>query len=237
MAEHMWKNILEAEEVDEQRLKVLGRILRPRTVRQVEAGVELTRFVREDGVTPDNYPLLLELLANGDYNIVEAMVGDSDPTALFLGLESNPYIIRTLIEIMYAYAPGQLHQYVFEVALGVLLNTYREPKVGLRKYRLSHEELNAIAKNLDESRGQDSTPNREILDFLGDIGDMVLEGLSEEEEYEGLVNHAIGLRNAFLDPNQRLQERIPELLVQRQQHRDEEIQVRNTRPPQGGDGE
>jgi hypothetical protein len=237
MAEHMWKNILEEEEVDTERLKVLDAILQPQTQRQVEAGVELTKYVKQDGVNPDNYPLLLELLRNGNHSIVEAMVGDSDPNLLFLGLESNPYIIRTFFEIMYAHAPGELHPQVFEVALGVLLSTYRDPKVGLRKYALSEEELNAIAKNLDESRSQEEAPNRQILDFLGDLGDMVLEGLSEQEQYEELVNHAIDLRNAFMDPNQSLREQIPELLVERGQYGQGQLRPRGTRTPEGGESE
>jgi hypothetical protein len=237
MADQAWKNILEEEEVDTERLKVLNRILRPETQRQVEAGVELTKYIKEDGVNPDNYPLLLELLKNGNHSIVEAMVGDSDPNLLFLGLESNPYIIRTFFEIMYRYAPGELHPLVFEVALGVLLSTYRDPKVGLRKYKVSEEELNAIAKNLDEEKGQEDSTNRQILDFLGDIGDMVLEGLSEQQEYEELVNHAVDLRNAFFDPQQSLQEQIPELLVRRGEYLSANMSPRGTRTPEGGESE
>jgi|SRR6056297_404862 len=237
MAEHMWKNILEDEEVDKLRLEVLDKMFRPRTVKQVEAAVELTKFIKTDGVNPDNYPVLLELLKNGNHSIVEAMVGNTDPNLLFMGLETNPYIIKTFFKIMYNHAPGELHPYVFEIVLGVLLNTYRDPKVGLRKYRLSEEELNAIAKNLDESAGQEQETNRQILDFLGDLGDMVLEGLQEQKEYRELVNHSISLRNAFMDPNESLKEVIPELLVEKREYSQQALEPRSTRTPGGGESE
>ncbi|MFO7850208.1 MAG: hypothetical protein R6V67_09635 [Spirochaetia bacterium] len=237
MAEHMWKNILEKEEVDELRLEVLEKVFRPRTRRQVEAGVEFTKYIKRDGVNSDNYPILLELLRNGNHAIVEAMVGETDPNLLFLGVETNPYIIRTFFEIMYRHAPGQLHPLVFEIALGVLLETYSQPKEGLRKYRLSKEELNAIAKNLDEEKGQEERPNRQILDFLGDIADMVLEGLEEKEEYKDLVDHAIDVRNAFLDPGESMSEKIPELLIRREEVSDNGLEPRGTRTPEGGESE
>jgi len=126
---------------------------------------------------------------------------------------------------------------VFEVALGVLLNTYRDPKAGLQKYKLSEEELNAIAKNLNEEESQEEPTNRQILDLLGDIGDMVLEGLREKDEYEEMVNHAIRLRNAFMDPNQNLEDEIPQLLTQRSQYSADNLNPRSTRTPEGGESE
>ena len=237
MNEHVWQNIIEDSEVDKLRLEMLEKVFHPSTQKQVEAGVEFTRFVKTDNVNPDNYPLFLEMLRCGNHAIVQAMVAGGDPNLFFLAVESNPYMIRTLFEIMYDFAPGELDPLVFGIALGVLLKTYSKPKVGLQKYLLSMEELNAIAKNLNEDAGQDDPLNRQILDFLGDIGDMVIEGLWEKEAYGELVNHAVDLRNAFLDPHQNLADTIPELLVQKQQYEEDHLRPRKTRKPNGGGSE
>ncbi|THB67457.1 MAG: hypothetical protein D6B26_01580 [Spirochaetaceae bacterium] len=237
MNEHVWQNIIEDSEVDKLRLEVLAKVFHPKTQRQVEAGMEFSRFVKLDKVNPDNYPLFLEFLRSGNHAIVQAMVGGEDPNLFFLGVESNPYMIRSLFEVMYDFAPGQLDPLVFGVALGVLLKTYANPKVGLLKYKLSMEELNAIAKNLNEDAGQEDPLNRQILDFLGDIGDMVIEGLWEKDEYGEIATHAIDLRNAFLDPRQNLADKIPELLVRKQQYVDDNLRPRKTQKPTGGGSE
>ena len=225
---------MEKEEVDKLRIAVLDGIFAAKSQRAVEAAVEFTRFTVLDKVNPDNYPIFLELMKNGNHSVIEAMVGDMDPNLLFNEVESNEYIIRTIFEIMKAYQPGELNPKLFGIALGVLLSTYIEPKVGLKKYRVTVEDLNAVAKNLDKSKGQHDQINRQILDFLGELGDIVLETMENNEGFFEVVNQAVDLRNAFFDPFKDLSDKIPELLVAQRDFRENLISPRKARPRKSG---
>lgn len=223
-----WYNVISEQELIKLRLMAIDTLLRVEDVYATEAAIEFAKYLNKVGVTPDNYPLFIEVMKNGNPHVLEALVGKNDPFVFFDKIETSPYMIREFVQILYDFKPGGLHPKLLLLVMGVLLRTYIDPIAGFRKYQISISELNAIGKNLDKSKDQDNDLNRKILDFFGEIGDII--NVSNDPALELIANHAVNIRNVFLDPTQNLAERIPELLVQRTNYLDEAVSPRPTRP-------
>lgn len=223
-----WKNIIGEDELRKLRLEAINRILKVEDGHAVEAAVEFAKYMHHVGLNPDNYPLFIEVMKNGNPFVLEALIGEDEPFTYFDNVETSPYMVAEFIKILYDFNPGALHEKLLMLVMGVLLRTYKNPIAGYKKYQVSIDELNAIGKNLHPERDQDDQLNRKILDFFAEIGDII--NVSNDEALETIANHAINIRNVFLDPTQKLAEKIPELLVQRVEYLDGAIPPRNTKP-------
>jgi len=223
-----WKNVITQEELTKLRLEAIDLIIRADEPHRVEAAMEFSRYLNFIGLNPDNYPLFIEVMKNGNPHVLEALIGDKDPFTYFDVVETSAYMVHEFINILYEFQPGALHQKLLYLIMGVLLRTYIDPIAGYKKYQISIDELNAIGKNLDTEKDQNDPLNRRILDFFGEIGDII--NVSNDPALELIANHAINIRNVFLDPTQKLADKIPELLVQRVKYLDGAIPPRKTKP-------
>jgi hypothetical protein len=223
-----WKNILTEKELDELRLEAIDMVIRADNPYAVSACVELANYLHYVGIHPENYPLFIELMKNGNPYVLEALVGEDDPYHYFDVIETSPYMIHELMQILYDFQPGALHEKLLLLVLGVLIRTYVDPIAGYKKYQLSMSELNAVGKNLNDAKGQDDDLNRKILDFFGEIGDLI--NVTSDPKLEEIANHSVNIRNVFLDPTQTMAEKIPELLVQRVEYLDGAIPPRQKTP-------
>lgn len=222
-------NSVSETEVRNLRIAALDKIIACEEPREVEACIEYARFLNTVKVHPDNYMLVMEIMNNGNHHVIESLVGDDDPVHFFDEVETSPYMIHEFLQTLYRYQPGALHPKMLKVLFGVLIRGYKEPLSGFRKYQLSREDINAVGKNLDESKGQDEEVNRQILEFLAEIGEMKNRGLGFEEE---IASHAINIRNAFLDPRERLWNKIPELLVERVAYEEQSVNPGEQKAPE-----
>ncbi|WP_028975079.1 hypothetical protein [Spirochaeta cellobiosiphila] len=223
-----WKNVISEEELVKLRLEAIDYIIRADEPHRVDAAIEFAKYLNYVGLNPDNYPLFIEIMENGNPHVLEALIGQKDPFTYFDVVETSPYMIHEFVQILYQFQPGALHEKLVLLVMGVLLRTYIDPIAGYKKYQISMDELNAIGKNLDPEKDQNDPLNRKILDFFGEIGDII--NVSNDEALELIANHAINIRNVFLDPTQKLSDKIPELLVQRVKYLDGAVPPRKTKP-------
>lgn len=224
-----WTKIFGKEELYEMRVNSVTRFLQCETPQAVEASMELARYLNQKGLNSQNYPMVLELLREENFNVVDALLGDEDPFEYFTKVQTGPYIIDFALRMLDKYAPGRMYEKTLGIIFGIFYRTYHDAKQGYKLYKLTTEHLNSIGKNLDKEKGQQDPINRFILNILGDIGKN--KSINEEDPtVDQLAAHAIDIRNAFFDKKLTLGSVIPRNLLQREDFRQSTIMPRDVVP-------
>lgn len=206
--------------------KMLQGIMACRSVEAVEAAVTYARFLSSSGITPENYPVFLQMLEIENHWVIDALIGDRDPFLLLSPVQPNRFIVGRLLAMMTRWHKGGIYDKNLSVILGVLQSVYSSARDGYRIYPLSIADCNAVGKHLDKSKGQDDPLNRAILELMEKISQLEDAGDSEMEE---VAIHAAAIRNAFFDDRKRMEEIIPPVLLVSAPGRDQ-ISPRRAQP-------
>ncbi len=190
--------------------KMLQGIFACRTAEAVEAAITFARFLSTSGITPENYPVFLQMLEVENHWVIDALIGDRDPFLLLSSVQPNRFIVSRLLAMMTRWHKGGIYHKNLSVILGVLQSVYSSARDGYRIYSLTIADLNAVGKHLDKQKGQDDPLNRAILELLEKI--TVLEDAGDPEMEEVAV-HASRIRNAFFDDRKKMDEIIPPVLL------------------------
>jgi hypothetical protein len=224
-----WTSIFTEEELFKMRINAVTVFLHCQSPQAVEASIELAKSLNAKDLDSQNYPLALELLREGNFNVVDALLADEDPFKYFTKVQTGPYIIDFALRTLDAYQPGAIYDKTLQVIFGILYRIYHSPKEGYQLYKLSLEHLNSIGKFLDKSKGQRDPINRFILDILADIGGF--KSINDEDpEVDRLAAHAINIRNAFFDRTLEMSEIIPANLLVREDYRKTAVMPRDVVP-------
>lgn len=224
-----WTKIFNEDELYEMRVNAVTRFLQCETPRAVESSMELARYLNQKGLDSQNYPLVLELLREENFNVIEALLSGEDPFEYFTKVQTGPYIIDFALQMLDKYPPGRMYEKTLSIIFGIFYRTYHDAKQGYKLYQLTTEHLNSIGKNLDKEKGQQDPNNRFILNILADIGKY--KSINEEApEIDRLAAHAIDIRNAFFDKRLTLGSVIPKNLLQREDYRKTTIMPRDVVP-------
>jgi hypothetical protein len=209
--------------------KLLQGVLGCRSQEAVEAALTYARFLNMVGITPENYPVFLQMLEIENHWVIDELIGSRDPFLLLSSVQPNRYIVSRVLAMLMSWQRGGIYQKNLSMILGVLQSVYSSARDGYRIYPLRIADLNAIGKHLNKEKGQDDPLNRAILDLFNHIAD--LEG-ADDEAMEEIAIHAAAIRNAFFDDTKRMEGVIPPvLLVSGRKH--EEIAPRQERPFDG----
>ncbi|MGF1469813.1 MAG: hypothetical protein ACFCGT_27120 [Sandaracinaceae bacterium] len=181
-----------------------------RTTEAVEASITYARFLSTVGITPENYPVFLQMLEIENHWVIDALIGDRDPFLLLSSVQPNEYIVSRIFAMMMRWHKGSIYDKNLYVILGVLQSVYSSPKAGYRIYKLTISDVNAIGKHLDKEKGQDEPLNRAILEVLEKISELEE---ADDAEMEETAAHARAVRNAFFDDRKRLEDVIPPVLL------------------------
>ena len=224
-----WTTIFSDDELYAMRINAVSRFLQCETPQAVESSMELARYLNRKGLNSQNYPLVLELLREENFNVIEALLEGEDPFEYFSKVQTGPYIIDFALRMLDKYAPARMYEKTLAVIFGIFYRTYHDAKQGYKLYKLTTEHLNSIGKNLDKEKGQKDPINRFILDILGDIGKYKsING--EDEEVDRLAAHAVGIRNAFFDRKLSMGSVIPKELLPREDYRLNTVMPRDVVP-------
>jgi len=179
-------------------VQAVSRFMKCDTPQAVEASVEFARYLSDQGLDPDNYPLFLEILRDENSHVTEALIGGEKAFDLFTRVQPNPYIVRFCFQILRAYRPGGVNDLTLELIFGILYRAYHSAKEGNALHRLSIEDVNAVGKFLDKGKPQTDSINRFVLDILADIAEYRSLN-SEDPAVDKNSSHATAIRNAFFD--------------------------------------
>jgi len=213
-----WTDIFTSDELSQMRINAVTRFLRCETPRAVEASIELARYLNQKGLDSQNYPLVLELLREENFNVVDGLLNGEDPFDYFSKVQTGPYIIDFALRMLDKYPPGRMYEKTLSIIFGIFYRVYHDAKQGYKLYQLTTEHLNSIGKNLNKEKGQQDPVNRFILNILADIGSYKsLNG--ENPEVDRLASHAVNIRNAFFDKRLAMSSALPPELLQREDYR------------------
>ena len=229
MLEMNWTSVFTQQELYNMRADAVTRFLRCETGPAVEAAIELAKFLNKSGLNSQNYPLVLEVLKEGNYHVIDALLANEDAFAYFKKVQTGPYIVDFACRMLDRYAPGGLHDATLQIIFGIIYRTYHSPKEGYKVFKLNLEHINSIGKFLDRTKDQRDPINRFILNILGDIGGY--KSLNNEDpETDKLAAHAINIRNAFFDRSLAMNLIIPDKLLLREDYQKNSIKPRDVVP-------
>jgi len=203
--------IIEGEtQIHEIENKMLQGVFSCRTTEAVEAAITYARFLSSSGITPENYPVFMQMLEVENHWVIDALIGQRDPFLLLSSVQPNRFIVSRLLAMMTRWQKGRIYHKNLSVILGVLQSVYSSARDGYRIYALTIADCNAIGKHLDKKKGQDDPLNRAILEVLEKIS-----GLEDTDnaEMEDVAIHATAIRNAFFDDRKSMEDSIPAVLL------------------------
>jgi hypothetical protein len=224
-----WTKIFSEEELFAMRVNAVTRFLSCETAQAVEASIELAKYLNQKGLNSQNYPLVLELLREENFNVIEALLTKTEAFTYFTKVQAGPYIIDFALRMLDKYPPGRMYEKTLQIIFGILYRTYHSPKEGYQLFRLKLEHINSIGKFLDKSKGQKDPNNRFILDILGDLGGFKSIN-NENPDIDRLAAHAINMRNAFFDRTLDMNSVIPAELLVREDYRKTAVMPRDVVP-------
>jgi hypothetical protein len=178
--------------------QAVSRFMKCDTPQAVEASVEFARYLNQQGLNPDNYPLFLEILRDENSYVTEALIGAEKAFDLFSRVQPNPYILRFCFQVLRSYKPGGVNDLTLELIFGIIYRVYHSAKEGNALYALSIEDVNSVGKFLDKGKPQTEPINRFILDILADIAEYRSMN-NEDPVVDKNSSHATAIRNAFFD--------------------------------------
>jgi len=190
--------------------KMLQGVFACRTTEAVEAAITYARFLSTSGITPENYPVFLQMLEVENHWVIDALIGDRDPFLLLSSVQPNRFIVSRLLAMMTRWHKGGIYHKNLSVILGVLQSVYSSARDGYRIYPLTIADLNAVGKHLDKQKAQDDPLNRAILELMEKIA--ALED-GNDPELEEVAVHASRIRNAFFDDRKKMEDIIPQVLL------------------------
>ena len=189
---------------------ILDNVLGCRTPEAVEAALTYVRYLRNSGLTNENYPVFLRLLEIDNHWVIDTLIGDGDPFLLLTPIQPTKHLISTCFRLLTNWHPGGIYPKTLSIALGVLQVAYSYAKDGYDIHNLSINDVNNLGKHLNKDLGQQDAVNRTILDILDRI--TTLEGRGDEN-MERVARQATLIRSNFFDRRKKLEDAIPQVLL------------------------
>ncbi len=189
---------------------ILDNILGCRTPEAVEAALTYVRYLRNSGLTNENYPVFLRLLEIDNHWVIDTLIGEGDPFLLLTPIQPTKHLISTCFRLLTNWHPGGIYPKTLSIALGVLQVAYSYAKDGYDIHNVSINDVNNLGKHLNKDLGQQDAVNRTILDILDRI--TMLEGRGDEH-MERVARQATLIRSNFFDRRKKLEDAIPQVLL------------------------
>lgn len=181
-----------------------------RTPEATETAMAYSRYLRLTGMTNDNYPIYLVLLEIDNHFVIDMLVGDEDPFVFFTSIQPTTHLMIECFRLLTFWHPGGIYPKTISIVLGVLEAAYSNAKDGFTIHAVSINDINNLAKHLNNDTGQSDPVNSSILDILGRIS--LLEGIGSEE-LEELARHCANIRTNFFDRRKKMEDVIPQVLL------------------------
>jgi hypothetical protein len=112
--------------------------------------------------------------------------------------------------------PGEIYPKALQIIYGLLTLCYEVPEEGYRLYPLTVSDINNLGKHLDKTKDQMEPLNRIVLTTLDRIAGLIEpQKPMPSREVQDVALQANNIRGKFLDMTKRMNEVIPDILLER----------------------
>ena len=179
--------------------------------------VALSHFLSNKvGLNPDNYPIFFRLIEAGNPWVIDALVGERDPAKLMGTIQFNTFMLRECFRMLTNWKPGEIYPKALVIIYGLLTICYKQPEEGYRIFPLTVSDVNNLGKHLDKTKDQMDPLNRVVLSLLDKIASLIEpQKQLPSEEVKDVALQANNIRGKFLDMTKKLNESIPDILLER----------------------
>jgi hypothetical protein len=200
--------------VDFLKHRTITEILESTTPKGANALWAYASFLNKLGITPDNYPLYINMLASNNRFAIDVLLSGHNPESYLECVAPNPYIVKSTFETLAQLKSNEIYEKSLRVFLGFLYKVYNSPEEGYQLYPVSIAEVNSLGKFLDESQDQDWPLNRGILDVLGAIADLDMPHETDVEK-RNVAAQAGRIRSDYFDHKRTLKQSITEVILEK----------------------
>lgn len=204
-------------EVDALALGYINDIVAAKDEYSVFAGIAFSHYlISKVGIHSDNYPIYFRLIESGNRWIVDALVGDRDPAKFFGNIQPNTFMLRECFRMLTKWKAGEIYPKALVIIYGLLSLCYHDPEEGYRLYPVTVSDVNNLGKHLDKEKTQMDPLNRTVLTVLDEIASLIEpQRPIPSNEVKDVALQANNIRGKFLDMTKRMNEAIPDLLLER----------------------
>lgn len=197
---------------DKYKLRYLSEIGKVEHEQSVLAAVSYASYLNHWGLHPDNYVLFFRAMEVPNRYVIDALTEGRDLEHMLDAVAPSHGLIDQVFNLLGFNKRGGIYEKVLIILLGFLNKVYRSPQDGYDIYAPNVEQINDLAKFLDEEKGHSFPVNRIMLDILKHLGELD-ENSKEGPKYD-MAKHCGKIRSNFLDSTRRLEQSIPEVLLQ-----------------------
>jgi len=148
--------------------------------------------------------------------VIDALVGEKDPTRFFGNIQPNTYMLRECFRMLTGWKAGEIYPKALLIIYGLLTLCYEDPEEGYRLYPITVSDVNNLGKHLDKSKDQMDPLNRTVLSVLDRISSLIEpQKPMPPVEVQDVALQANNIRGKFLDMTKKLNEAIPDILLER----------------------
>ncbi len=155
----------------------------------------------------------MKILETNNRYAIDALLEGIVPESFFdMVIIPNQFVVKKIFQLLNKHKSNSIYEQTVRVLCGFLRRVYRTVEDGYRIYQLNVNDLNNLAKHLDEDHDQDYPPNRVILDILQFLAE--LDNLNELDKQKlDTGRQANRIRGDFLDKNRKLVQAITDAVL------------------------
>ncbi|HTP60094.1 MAG TPA: hypothetical protein VMM82_14315, partial [Spirochaetia bacterium] len=166
------------------------------------------------GITSDNYPLYISMLASNNRYAIDALLEGHQPEHYLDCVVPNPYMVKAVFETFMTLKSNEIYERSLLVFLGFLSKVYFAAEEGYQMFPVTPEHVNALGKFLDKSHDQDWPLNRGILDVLAAIADLD-KPHEQDVRKRDVASQAGRVRSDYFDNARRMSQSITEVILEK----------------------
>ena len=171
-------------------------------------------FLNRLGITSDNYPLYISMLASNNRYAIDALLEGHQPEHYLDCVVPNPYMVKAVFETFMTLKSNEIYERSLLVFLGFLSKVYFAAEEGYQMFPVTPEHVNALGKFLDKSHDQDWPLNRGILDVLAAIADLD-KPHEQDVRKRDVASQAGRVRSDYFDNARRMSQSITEVILEK----------------------
>jgi hypothetical protein len=202
------------EAVDYLKHRTITEILEGTTVSAANALWAYASFLNKLGITSDNYPLYINMLASNNRYAIDTMLEGHEPEHYLDVVVPNPYMIKAIFETLMSLKSNEIYEKSLRVFFGFLSKVYFAAEEGYQMFPVTPEHVNALGKFLDKSHDQDWPLNRGILDVLAAIAELNMPHEPDVAKRE-VATQAGRIRSDYFDNARRMSQSITQVILEK----------------------
>lgn len=212
-------------EIDALSLSYIKDIIRCEDGYGVFAAIAYSHYLASKvGLHPDNYPVFFRLIEGGNPWVIDTLIADREPSKFLGAIQPNTFMLKECFRMLTTWKPGEIYPNALVIINGLLTQCYHVPEEGYRLYPLTVSDVNNLGKHLDKSKDQMDSLNRTVLSVLDRIASLIEpQKPMPSEAVKDVALQANNIRGKFLDMTKKLNEAIPDILLERGNYLEKQV--------------